>query len=126
MSSILDDVKHMLGLLPAETAFDSDVIIHINSVFGVLHQLGVGPPGGFRIDDNSTDWDDFITDDRLNGVKSYMFLRVKLFFDPPQTGFTEQSMQRQITELEYRLNVAAEYPYFGAGGQTVILEGGVG
>jgi hypothetical protein len=126
MSSILDDVKHMLGLLPAETAFDSDVIIHINTVFGVLHQIGVGPPGGFRIDDNTTQWDEFITDDRLNGVKSYMFLRVKLFFDPPQTGFTQQAMERQITEMEYRLNVAAEYPYFGTGGQTVIIEGGVG
>lgn len=125
MSSILDDVKHMLGLLPEETAFDQDIILHINSVFGVLHQLGVGPLTGFMIEDNSATWDEFVTDNRLNIVKSYMFLRVKLFFDPPQTGFTQQAMERQITEMEYRINVTAEY----SGTETVdggelILDGG--
>lgn len=125
MSSILDDVKHMLGLLPEETAFDQDIILHINSVFGVLHQLGVGPLTGFMIEDNSATWDEFVTDNRLNIVKSYMFLRVKLLFDPPQTGFTQQAMERQITEMEYRINVTAEY----SGTETVdggelILDGG--
>lgn len=108
MSSILDDVKHMLGLLPAETAFDSDVIIHINSVFGTLHQLGVGPDGGFSISNNTAQWSDFFSEMILNPVKSYTFLRVKLLFDPPQTGFTVSSIDRQIQELEWRLLVAAE------------------
>lgn len=109
MSSILDDVKHMLGLLPEDTAFDSDVMIHINSVFGFLRQLGVGSQDGFVITGDTEEWDDFITDNRLNLVKSYVFLRVKLLFDPPQTGFTQQAMERQITEMEYRLNVIADY-----------------
>lgn len=128
MSSILDDVKHMLGLLPEETAFDQDIILHVNSVFGVLHQLGVGPQMGFRIEDDSADWDDFVTDYRLNIVKSYMFLRVKLLFDPPQTGFTIQAMERQITEMEYRINVTAEYsgatPTHNEGGELVLDGGG--
>lgn len=121
MSSILDDVKRMLGILPSETAFDGDVLIHINSVFSILHSIGVGPPSGFMIIDNSTSWEEYITDYRLNDVKSYMFLRVKLFFDPPQIGFVIASMDRQITELEFRMNLAAEIPTFGEG---VILDGG--
>lgn len=108
MSSILDDVKHMLGLLPAETAFDSDITIHINSVLSTLNQLGVGPSDGFMIADNTAQWSEFATDNFLNPVKSYMFLRVKLLFDPPQTGFTVASMDRQILELEYRLFVSAD------------------
>jgi len=108
VSSILNDVKHMLGLLPSENAFDSDVMIHINTVFTTLSQLGVGPPLGYMIEDQTDEWDDFITDDRLNGVKSYMFLRVKIIFDPPATGFTQASMDRQILELEYRLRLEAE------------------
>lgn len=121
MSSILDDVKHMLGILPSETAFDGDVLIHINSVFSILHNIGAGPSGGFQIINSSTSWEEYITDYRLNDVKSYMFLRVKLFFDPPQIGFVISSMDRQITELEYRINLAAENPTFGEG---VILDGG--
>lgn len=123
MSSILDDVKHMLGLLPSETAFDSDVTIHINTVFTTLYQLGVGPPAGFMIEDNTTQWDEFITDDRLNGVKSYMFLRVKLIFDPPATGFTQAAMERQILELEWRLRLEAEEQILPPL-QPVIIDGG--
>lgn len=108
MSSILDDVKHMLGLLPSETAFDSDVMIHINTVFNTLYQIGVGTRAGFAIEDNTAQWDAFITDARLNGVKSYMFLRVKLLMDPPQVGFVIASMDRQILEMEYRLRLEAE------------------
>jgi hypothetical protein len=113
MSSILNDVKHMLGLLPEQTAFDSDIMIHINSVFSTLTQLGVGDPLGFMIEDNTTDWDEFVNDAQLNSVKSYMFLRVKLFFDPPQVGFVITSMDRQIEQLEWRLLVAADTPYLG-------------
>lgn len=108
MSSILDDVKHMLGLLPDDNAFDSDVIIHINSVFATLNQLGVGPNIGYMITDETDQWDDFFVNVILNSVKSYVFLKVKLYFDPPGTGFVTTSMDRQIQELEYRLFVAAD------------------
>lgn len=110
MSSILDDVKHALGLLPAGTAFDSDIVMHINTCFATLNQLGVGPELGFQISDNEAQWEDFITDMRLNGVKSYIFLRVRLLLDPPQVGFVISSMDRQIQELEWRLMVEADPP----------------
>lgn len=108
MSSILDDVKHMLGLLPSGIAFDSDIMIHINSVFTTLNQLGVGPVEGYFIEDRTDDWEDFLPSHKLNAVKSYMFLRVKLFLDPPQIGFVISSMDRQIQELEWRLMVEAD------------------
>jgi hypothetical protein len=108
VSSILDDVKHALGLLPGNTAFDSDVKMHINSVFSTLNQLGVGPNEGFMITGNSEQWETVITRPQLNNVKSYMFLRVKLLHDPPQVGFVITSMENQIKELEYRMFVEAD------------------
>lgn len=109
MSSILNDVKQTLGLLPDDTSFDLDIILHINSVFGNLNQLGVGPDEGFEIKDAADEWIGLFEAKYLNPIKSYVFLRVKLLFDPPTTGFATNSMERQITELEYRINVAAEY-----------------
>ena len=109
MTSILNDTKHSLGLLPDETAFDQDIIITINSAFMVLTQLGVGPPEGYRITSAANEWDEFYTDPRLDGVRTYLHLKSKLVFDPPGTGFVLSSMERQIQELEYRLNVVAEY-----------------
>jgi len=109
MSSILDDVKHMLGITPEETAFDVDIINFVNGAFGTLHQIGVGPVVGYQITSKLNDWAEFYTDPRLNGVKTYVFLRAKMAFDPPTTGFTQQAMERQLQELEYRLNVVADY-----------------
>lgn len=112
MSSILDDTKHMLGLLPDDTSFDTDVVIHINSVFSTLTQLGVGPEAGYMITGKDNQWSEFIPDTdivKLNAVKSYMYLRVKLLFDPPPTGFVLASQERQIQELEWRLNVVVDY-----------------
>lgn len=109
MSSILDDVKHMLGILPADTSFDSDIIIFINGEFGTLTQLGVGPDVGFAITGQENQWEEFFTDDRLNAVKSYVFLCVKLRFDPPDRGFLIDAMERQKQEMEFRLNVVADY-----------------
>jgi hypothetical protein len=108
VSSILDDVKHMLGLLPAEHAFDSDIINHINSVFSILNQIGVGPDEGFQITDNTTQWEVYIPSFRLNSIKSYMFLRVKNYFDPPDGRFVIGSMDRQIQELEWRILIEAD------------------
>lgn len=109
MDSILNDVKHQLGLLPEDTAFDVDIVIHINTVFLTLTQLGVGPAAGFMITGSTEKWDEFFEDQRLNAVKSYMFLRVKLLLDPPPTGFTTASYERQILELEWRLNAEVDF-----------------
>lgn len=108
-TSILDDVKHNLGLLPEDTAFDSDIMMHINSTFATLTQLGVGPAVGFQITSKDNTWAEFFTDPRLNAAKSYVFLCVKMLFDPPDTGFVFSSMERQKQEMEYRLNVVADY-----------------
>lgn len=108
-TSILDDVKHNLGLLPEDTSFDQSVITHINSAISILTQLGVGPVEGYEISDAGNMWDEFVDDKRLNSVKSYIFLKVKLMFDPPGTGFVLASQERQIQEMEYRINTVVDY-----------------
>lgn len=109
MSSILNDVKHALSLTPADTAFDIDIIMHINTAISTLTQLGVGPVEGFRITGASETWSQFADDARLSAVQSYLFLKTKLMFDPPATGFVTASMERQITELEFRINCVVDY-----------------
>lgn len=109
MTSILDDVKHALGIPAANTAFDGDVMIFINSAFSTLTQLGVGAPIGFQITSKENQWEEFFTDPRLNSVKSFVILKVKMAFDPPQSGFVTEAMKEQIRELEYRMNVVADY-----------------
>lgn len=110
MDSILTSIKKMLGISAEYTHFDADIIMHINSVFTTLTQLGVGPTQGFYIEDDLTEWVEFIPDmTKLQAVKSYMYLRVRLLFDPSSIGSaTLASYERQIQELEWRLNVAAE------------------
>lgn len=109
MESILTSIKKLLGITEEDEHFDPDLIMHINSVFTILTQLGVGPSEGFRIEDESATWDDFIDeDDNLDAVKSYIHLRVKLLFDPPLSSTVIESMNRMISEFEWRLNVAAE------------------
>jgi hypothetical protein len=109
MTSILDDVKHMCGITPEETAFDVDLIAFINGAFGTLTQLGLGPVVGYQITSKQNEWSEFFTDPRMSAVKTYVFLVTKMSFDPPTTGFTQQAYERQKTELEYRLNVVADY-----------------
>lgn len=108
-SSILNDVKHTLGLLPDQKAFDIDIMIHINGAISTLTQLGVGPVNGYMIESENNQWDEFADDPRLNSVKSYIILRTKLVFDPPGTGFVIAAIERQIAELEYRINVVVDY-----------------
>lgn len=108
-TSILEDVKHTLGLMPEDTSFDTDIIMHINATFGTLTQLGVGPTIGYQIFGSQNTWNEFFTDPRLNAVKSYVFLCVKMLFDPPDTGFVFSSMERQKQEMEFRLNVVSDY-----------------
>lgn len=107
--SILDSTKKILGLSPDYTAFDQDIATHINSVFSTLEQLGVGPVGGFFIEDKAALWGDLLgSDARLNLVKSYVYLRVRLIFDPPATSFTQEAMKEQIREMEWRISVVVE------------------
>lgn len=107
--SILVSTKKILGLDASYTAFDVDIIMHINSVFGTLNQLGIGPINGFMIEDDTALWSTFIGSDlNLNAVKTYVYLRVRLLFDPPATSFHITAMENQIKELEWRLNVYRE------------------
>lgn len=110
MESILTSIKKLLGIAADDKTFDPDVIIHINTVFMTLHQIGVGPSTGFYIDDDTAQWTDFITDlSKLQAVKTYVFLKVKLLFDPASVGSsTLASYERTIAELEWRLNWIAE------------------
>lgn len=108
-NSILTSIKKLLGITAECTDFDPDIIMHINSVFMVLNQLGVGPSEGFRIEDDSNEWSDFIDDTEcLDAVKSYMHLKVKLLFDPPLNSSVMEATKQMINELEWRLNVQAE------------------
>lgn len=108
-NSILTSTKKTLNLAEDYEAFDPDVILHINSVFSTLNQLGVGPDVGFMIEDKAPTWDAFLgSDPRLNHVKTYVYLRVRLLFDPPQTGYLVEAIKEQIKELEWRLNVQRE------------------
>lgn len=104
MASILNEVKKVCGLAADYTAFDVDMIMHINAVFSVLDQVGIGPEGGFFISDDTEDWDDFeAPDNQKNLAKSYMYLKVRFIFDPPATSFAINAMKGQIEEFEWRL-----------------------
>lgn len=108
-TSILTSIKKLLGIAEDYSEFDDDIIMHINTVFLNLTQLGVGPEEGFSIEDDTADWEDFISDNaQLQAVKSYMYLKVKLLFDPPLSSSVIESMNRMIAELEWRLNVAVD------------------
>lgn len=109
MESILTSVKKLLGIDEEYTHFDTDIIIHINTVFMALTQIGVGPSEGFSIMDEYSTWEDFIGNKPyLNSVKSYMYLRVKLLFDPPLSSAAIDSITKLADEFEWRLQVAAE------------------
>lgn len=109
MDSILTSIKKLLGITEEYTHFDADIIMHINSVFMILNQMGVGPSEGFVIEDKSMYWEDFIEDPtQLQAVKSYMYMKVKLLFDPPLSSAVMEAMNRTISEFEWRLNVAVD------------------
>lgn len=107
MDSILDSIKKLLGIQPDYTSFDEDITIAINSAFAALNQIGVGPEGGYMIEDNTQTWTDYITNTNLNMVKSYVYMKARLHFDPPVGGVLE-SLNRQIAELEWRLYVEGD------------------
>lgn len=111
MESILTSIKKLLGISEDDTNFDVDVIIHINTAFSILTQLGVGPSEGFSINDNAAVWTDFIADEKkIELVKTYVYLKVKIVFDPPLSSAVIESINRIISELEWRIQVIADPP----------------
>ena len=109
MESILTSITQLLAIKEAYEYYDEQIIMHINSVFFILTQLGVGPSEGFSIEDKFATWNDFLPNEQnIEAVKSYMHLKVKLLFDPPMSSAVLESINRLISELEFRLNVATE------------------
>lgn len=110
-NSILLSVKKSLGIPPSVETFDVDLVLLINSVFSELNQLGVGPDTPFTIEDDSSTWDEFLIDERIGMVQAYMFLDVKLMFDPPAPSVIT-AMEKKRDEYEWRLNVAGDKSAF--------------
>lgn len=109
MESILTSIKKLLGIAEENSDFDADVIIHINSALMILTQLGLGPKNGFSIRDDQALWSDFIPDDaRLDAVRSYVYLKVRTLFDPPQSSVLLDAIKQNLSEMEWRLTVASE------------------
>ena len=107
--SILNSTKKLLGIAEDYDAFDTDIVMHINSVFNTLSQLGLHPTDGFTIEDENSVWSEYIDNQKLyNSVKTYMYLKVRLLFDPPTTSFAIESFAKQIQEYEWRINVQIE------------------
>lgn len=102
-TSILKSIKKMLGIQLEENAFDNDIIIHINSVLASLVQMGIGPEEGYSIYSESETWSDFLNDDkRLESVKTYVYLKVRIVFDPPASSTILEAFKQQIAEFEWR------------------------
>lgn len=109
MDSILNSIKKLLGIDENYKVFDTDIIIHINSTFSILYQLGVGPEEPFKITSSEETWDSFLEDKtKIEMVKTYIYMKVKTMFDPPTGGYLT-AIQEQIKELEWRLNVSEDY-----------------
>lgn len=103
MDNILDSIKKLLGISPEYHAFDQDLIIHINTVFVILNQLNVGPSEGFFIEDGSEEWSDYSTLLNENIVRTFVYLKVRMMFDPPTSSALLDSINNTLAELEWRL-----------------------
>ena len=109
MASILNTIKKMIGFEDEYTQFDTDLIIFINSAFSTLTQVGVGPEEGFKIRDETAEWDDFLdADDRLEFVKEYVYLKVRSIFDPPSSSSVLDAYKSRMDELIWRINVSVD------------------
>lgn len=113
--SILTSIKKLLGLEAEYDVYDLDIIVHINTAFLVLQQLGVGPEEGFRIENASDVWSDFIDDinnpeamTTLSGVKTFVYLKVKNVFDPPASSIAAEAYKSMLNEVEWRLKLENE------------------
>ena len=120
MDSILTSVKKIIGISEEDESFDTDLIMHINSVLMILNQLGVGPEDGFSITDKSAVWTDVIGDNKfIEAVKTFVGLKVRLIFDPPTSSAVLDSINKTISELEWRINVMAENKANMSGGEEI-------
>lgn len=126
--SILKSTKKILGIAPEVEVFDLDVLTHINSTFFTLNQLGVGPIEGFMIEDDTALWSEYLMGDtNLNAVRTYMFLQVRLLFDPPVSSYALAALEKQILEHQWRLNVKREGEEWAAPVEVpIIVDGGEG
>ena len=107
--SILTSIKKLLGIAEYDTSFDQDIIIDINTILGVLWQMGVGPTSPFRISGPSETWGDFCDDlSKIEFIKSYIHLRVAQLFDPSSSHAVDESRNNLIQELEWRLYISGE------------------
>lgn len=108
-SSILTSIKKLLGIAEEDTSFDQDIIMHINTVFAILAQLGVGPTNGFSIEDDGAVWSDYLGNStNLELVKSYIYMKVRSMFDPPTSSILADAMNKNISELEWRINTTVD------------------
>lgn len=106
--SILNSIKKLLGIESSYTNFDTDIIMHINSIFVILNQIGFGPDDGFTISDSETKWSEYCEKEMIETVKTYIYLRVRLLFDPPSNGAVMEAIKQTIQELEWRINVGSD------------------
>lgn len=107
--SILKSTKKILNIPEDYNAFDLEVLTMINSAFSDLNDLGVGPKAGFVVNDDTSVWSDFTEDVvQQNSIRTYVYLKARLLFDPPATSFHIKAMEDQIKELGWRINVRRE------------------
>lgn len=108
MDYILTSIKKLLGIDPKYSAFDDDIIIHINTVLIILNQLGIGPAEGFQVVNGDETWDEFTTTENENMVRTFVYLKVRLMFDPPASSVLIDSINNMLAELEWRLYLEGE------------------
>ena len=113
-TSILNSTKKILGIDFDDPSFDLDILTHINAAFSILYQAGIGPAIGFAIVDEDSDWSDFLAPDdpALSLVKTFIYLQVRLLFDPPTTSYLQTAMKEQLEQYLWRLNVMREEIYW--------------
>lgn len=108
MDSILQSIKKLLGIQPEYDVFDQDILIHINTAFAILNQLNIGPPDGFYVADKDVTWATYITSCNLTMIRTFVYLKVKLIFDPPSSTAVIESINRTLGEIEFRLYVEGD------------------
>ena len=110
MDSILNSIKKLLGITEEQTAFDADIVMAINTSLASLTQIGVGPSAGFAIQDSTALWSDFIGDRQdLESVKSYVYLKTRLMFDPPQSSSVIEAIKENMSEIEWRVSSTVDW-----------------
>ena len=117
METILNTIKKLLGIQQEYEYFDEDIMIHINTAFATLNQLGVGPAEGFYMDDKTALWDDYITSINMQMIKSYIYLKVRILFDPPTSSAVADAINKTISELEWRILCNVENKANETGGE---------